>query len=72
VDINALNNIFNWTMTYRRDSDFYLPYGRFHQVKKHPTEESELQKLIEDFGIRNKHLVGKRKENKAAWLENDI
>jgi len=54
-------------MTYRRDSDFYLPYGRFQQVKDHPTNEAELQKLIEDFGIRNKNLVGKRRENKAAW-----
>ena len=23
-----LNTFFNWTMTYRRDSDFYTPYGR--------------------------------------------
>ena len=22
-----LNGFFNWTITYRRDSDFYVPYG---------------------------------------------
>ena len=33
VDIHQLDGFFNWTMTYRRDSDFYLPYGRFRQVR---------------------------------------
>ena len=28
-----MNNFFNWTMTYRRDSDFYRPYGRVVKVK---------------------------------------
>ena len=31
---NALEEgVFNWTMTYRRDSDFQLPYGRIIQTK---------------------------------------
>jgi hypothetical protein len=25
--IKNMNNLFNWTMTYRRDSDIYAPYG---------------------------------------------
>ena len=28
-----MNNFFNWTMTYRRDSDFFRPYGRVVKVK---------------------------------------
>ena len=32
MDISLLNGMFNWTMTYKTTSDFYLPYGRFHQV----------------------------------------
>ena len=32
MDIALLNGMFNWTMTYKTTSDFYLPYGRFHQV----------------------------------------
>ena len=62
-----MDGFFNWTMTYRRDSDFYLPYGRVRKIKDHPTEKFELQRLIKDFGIKNKHLVGNRTENKAAW-----
>ena len=33
MDINTMNNFFNWTMTYRRDSDFYRPYARIVQVR---------------------------------------
>jgi hypothetical protein len=32
MDITKLNGMFNWTMTYKRSSDFYLPYGTVHQV----------------------------------------
>ena len=32
MDINAMDGFFNWTMTYRRDSDFFRPYGRIVQV----------------------------------------
>ena len=34
MDISTMNNFFNWTMTYRRDSDFFRPYGRIVQVSK--------------------------------------
>ena len=27
MDISSMNNFFNWTMTYRTDSDVYRPYG---------------------------------------------
>ena len=50
MDIHKLNGIFNWTMTYRQDSDFYLPYGRFHKIKNHP-EGEELKKYIKEFGL---------------------
>ena len=32
MDIHAMDGFFNWTMTYRRDSDFFRPYGRIVQV----------------------------------------
>ena len=28
-----LNNFFNWSMSFRSDSDFHVPYGRLEQVK---------------------------------------
>ena len=70
MDISRLNGIFNWTMTYRRDSDFYHPYGRFHQVKPHPKGE-ELQNYIKEFGLKNQHLAQSGKNTtslQAAWF----
>ncbi len=67
VDIAKLNGLFNWTMTFKRTSDFYLPYGRVFKVREHPTGEA-LQKYIKEFGKRNRHLAGNRTELKAAWF----
>ena len=74
MDIHQLNGIFNWTMTYRRDSDFFLPYGRFHKIKDHPPKGSpELEKYIKEFGWKNRHLArtpegGNRTNLNAAWF----
>ena len=67
MDIHELDGIFNWTMTYKRTSDFYLPYGRFHKITDHP-EGDELKKYIKEFGRKNKHLAAGRKDFKAAWF----
>ena len=72
MDIHQLNGIFNWTMTYRQDSDFFLPYGRFHKIKEHP-EGEELEKYIKEFGWKNRHLAkgpseGNRTKLHAAWF----
>ena len=72
MDIHQLNGIFNWTMTYRRDSDFFLPYGRIHKVKPHP-EGKELETYIKEFGWNNRHLAsipgnGNRSAHHAAWF----
>jgi len=66
MDIHDMDNFFNWTMTYRRNSDFPRPYGRVVQVAPHPSGE-ELEEYIRNFGENNKHLAkGKTKE--AAWF----
>jgi hypothetical protein len=33
MDIHSMDGFFNWTMTYRRDSDFFRPYGRIVKVQ---------------------------------------
>eukprot|EP00090_Calanus_glacialis_P008606 TRINITY_DN16947_c0_g1_i5.p1 TRINITY_DN16947_c0_g1~~TRINITY_DN16947_c0_g1_i5.p1 ORF type:complete len:435 (-),score=116.30 TRINITY_DN16947_c0_g1_i5:147-1451(-) len=66
MDIHTMDGFFNWTMTYRKDSDFYRPYGRLVQIKPHPTGEA-LDEYIAQFGRENKHLAaGKTKD--AAWF----
>ena len=69
MNIHQLDNYFNWTMTYRRDSDFPFPYGRVVQTKKHPPLGSpELAKIIDQFGKNNIHLARNRTGAKAAWF----
>ena len=63
-DLSSLR--FNWTMTYRRDSDFYRPYGRIVKVRDHP-EGRELEEYIRRFGRENKHLA-RGKSKQAAWF----
>ena len=43
---------FNWSLSYRLDSDFPVPYGRLEQVATHPTG-SDLAAAIEQFGARH-------------------
>ncbi len=55
VDFEALNGFFNWTMSFRSDSDVYSPYG---MVLERETEDDN--EILDDFGY------GKTKS--ALWL----
>lgn len=70
MDIHTLDNYFNWTMSYRLDSDFPLPYGSVVKVKDHPPAGSpELDKMIKEFGWKNQHLAHNRTNKaNAAWF----
>ncbi|EDO46847.1 predicted protein, partial [Nematostella vectensis] len=35
------NGLFNWTMTYRRDSDFFVPYNYYSRLKPEDMSKSE-------------------------------
>ena len=34
MDLKLYDDFFNWTMTYRRDSDIYSPYGVIRKLKE--------------------------------------
>ena len=70
------NGFFNWTYTYRRDSDFQRPYGVIEQFKKLPdkvmntdgtTNLDELDKYIRQFGKTNRGLIQGRNKS-VAWF----
>ncbi len=53
-----------------------MPYGRFVQVREHPTDPQELEQLIRDFGQANRHLArgrptGKGKRRESSWSKKD-
>ena len=71
MDIHKLDDMFNWTMTYKRNSDFFLPYAYVIKTKEHPEKGPALDRYIRDFGLKNKHLAaGKKKGDRprAAWF----
>ena len=60
-------NFYNETMTFRRNADFFHPYGHILSKKPHPTEERKLKEFIEQFGKNNRHLAS-GKTKKVAWF----
>ncbi|KAH7944620.1 hypothetical protein HPB52_022205 [Rhipicephalus sanguineus] len=60
VDLNPVRDIFNWTMTYRSDSDVYVPYGR---TVDHGTKPAATK--------RDMKALWKTKSRTAVWLISD-
>lgn len=48
--------MFNWTMTYRKDSDVYIPYGRI------------VPKLTKSFNQSELYIKWKKKSKMAVWM----
>lgn len=42
-----LNNLFHWTLTYRRDSDFYSPYGYYYPISSRK-DDADIVRNIEN------------------------
>jgi len=57
------NNFFNWTHTYRRDSDFWEPWGMVNQFKPYP---KPIDELIKESSL-NTEFTGTKKKS-VAWL----
>ncbi|KAL1416358.1 hypothetical protein MTO96_028081 [Rhipicephalus appendiculatus] len=56
MDFNYTYYMFNWTMTYRRDSDIYIPYGRV--IPRHPNSTNSKGRL---------EALWKSKKKTAVW-----
>lgn len=67
IDTESMADFFNWTMTYRKDSDVYNPYGWFRNLSN-----SELNLQLESAKQQNEisstfnYSAGKTK--KVAWF----
>ena len=66
LDTSPMGNYFNWTLTYRWDSDMVMPYGYVRptgNVPLHPSED-QMRELIANQKIN--YATGKTKM--AAWM----
>ena len=48
MDKSGYANIFNWTMSYRRESEIYTPYGRYSPLTKDSKSFTENDKVVKD------------------------
>lgn len=60
--LSDYNGIFNWTMTYRRDSDVVIPYGAVRKMTE-PLTMEELRKLVAEESPRRRKLIAIRISN---------
>ena len=67
LDLPRYNNLFNWTMTYKHNSDILLLYGRVKAKPSAPTDPSDIRKMIHQTRYsRRNYLKNKRKS--VAWM----
>ncbi|KAM9326683.1 alpha-(1,3)-fucosyltransferase 7 [Gastrophryne carolinensis] len=58
-DLGKWNNIFNWTLTYREDSDIFVPYGKLIPMFQMPFNISIKTGLV-TWAVSNYHRSQKR------------
>lgn len=61
------NGFFNWTMTFRQDSDFFTPYGQIQQIRSLP---SDIEAYMNEFSATNSELAGNKKKAVAWFVSN--
>jgi alpha-1,3-fucosyltransferase len=66
LNTRNLGNFFNWTLTYRWDSDMVMPYGYVRPTGKVPLHPSENQLKQLMFDQKVNYAEGKTKM--AAWM----
>ena len=60
-------NYFNWTMSYRLDSDIHLLYGRVTAKATAPRNSSQVQRLIQSTRSWNRNYAA-NKTKTVAWM----
>ena len=59
---------FNWTISYRSDSDFYLPYGLIEPLASAPSTDADTLRLIESAGRSSNIHPAKGKTKLVLWM----
>ena len=62
------DNYYNWTMTYRLDSDIPLIYGRIQPKEGAPTSPEQVANLIKQQSGKKKFNRAQQKSKLAAWM----
>ena len=68
IDVTTIGNLFNWTMSYRLNSDVKLLYGRIEPGPTAPKTSEETQKLIEATRLPSAKNYAAKKIRPVAWM----
>lgn len=68
LDVEAMANVFNWTMSYRLNSDIPLLYGRIRPGPTAPTSPEAIQHLIDRMHIISDRNYATNKTDLVAWM----
>lgn len=67
IDFKLTTNYYNWTMTYRNNSDIQLLYGRIEPGPTAPKTKEEIQELINKVDLTATNYAI-NKTDKVAWM----
>jgi alpha-1,3-fucosyltransferase len=65
IDVNEMGNYFNWTMSYRFNSDIQLLYGRIHPGPTAPKTREETDQMVKGTTVKN---YAANKTQQIAWM----
>ncbi|XP_057368439.1 alpha-(1,3)-fucosyltransferase C-like [Daphnia carinata] len=68
LNVNKLKNYFNWTMSYRLNSDIQFLYGRIQPGPSAPKTAMERRRLIETMQQPSVKNYAVNKNRLAAWM----
>lgn len=68
LKVETLANYFNWTMSYRHNSDIQLPYGRILAGPSAPKTRAETRKLIEATRRSSAKNHAASKVHPVVWM----
>lgn len=66
--VPGIKDFFNWTMSYRFDSDVQLLYGRIHQNPTAPKTTEETKELIQRMHLPSAKNYAKNKTRPIGWM----
>jgi alpha-1,3-fucosyltransferase len=68
IDVTTMGNLFNWTMSYKFDSDVQLFYGRIRPGPTAPKTPEEIQKFIEGTRHPSAKNYAANKTEQVVWM----
>ena len=68
IQISNIENVFNWTMSYKLNSDIQLLYGRITPGPTAPRTSQELQKLIKETHLPSTMNYSVNKTRPVVWM----